>query len=105
MVVKVYISGTSPSTEVSSSHESTTAFQLISFQIKSQQQRAQLVLDSAQVRYEAIDITDPGHEEDKEMIKQKCKHRNDRPPRTPQFFNDDTYCGVSRAVDTAHLTP
>lgn len=52
-------------------------------------------MDSLRVDYESIDITDPGHEEDKDMIKEKCKHRNDQLPKTPQFFNDDTYCGVS----------
>lgn len=64
-------------------------------QIRSYQQRSQFILDSLRVDYESVDITDVGNEEIKNIIKEKCKHRNDQPPKTPQFFNDDIYCGVT----------
>lgn len=63
-------------------------------QVRSYQQRSQFILDSLRVDYESIDVTDPAHEDAKGMIKEKCKHRNGQPPKTPQFFNDDVYCGV-----------
>jgi len=76
MVIKVYYSGISSSPE-----------------IRSYQQRAQFILDSLRVDYDSVDVTDPFNEDAKDMIKEKCKHRNDQPPKTPQFFNDDVYCG------------
>ncbi|KAI1294936.1 SH3 domain-binding glutamic acid-rich -like protein [Halotydeus destructor] len=76
MVIKVFIAGISSSKEV-----------------KKHQQRALFVLDSLRVEYQGIDICDAGHDEDKEMIKEVCKRRKDAPPLTPQFFNDDEYCG------------
>ncbi|CAG2123409.1 unnamed protein product, partial [Medioppia subpectinata] len=52
MVVKVLISGISASKE-----------------IKKYQQRAQMLLDSLKIAYQAIDITEPGHEDEKELMK------------------------------------
>jgi hypothetical protein len=47
------------------------------------------------VKYETIDITEPGHEEEKELMKNVCKKRNNNTiALPPQFFNDDQYCGV-----------
>jgi glutaredoxin len=77
MVIKVFISGISASKEV-----------------KKRQQRAQMLLDSLRVKYETIDITEPGHEEEKELMKNVCKKRNNNTiALPPQFFNDDQYCG------------
>lgn len=67
---------------------------IFKIKIRSYQQRSQFILDSLRVEYDSVDITDVGNEELKDMIKEKCKHRNGQPPKTPQFFNDEIYCGV-----------
>lgn len=68
-------------------------------QIKKRQQRAAMILDSLKVNYETIDITEPGHDEDKELIRERCKKREGQTiPMTPQFFNEDDYCGVYSAT-------
>ncbi|GAB6032847.1 hypothetical protein CHUAL_012049 [Chamberlinius hualienensis] len=87
MVVKVYISGISASKEV-----------------KKRQQRALLILDSAKVDYDPIDITEPGREDEREQVQPKWKTRNGNlNPLPPQFFNNDDYLGdyddFSTAVD------
>lgn len=67
------------------------------FQVKKRQQRALLILDSAHVPYEQVDITEPGREEERNKIFQHCKSKSDAEdyvPLPPQFFNDDVYCGV-----------
>lgn len=65
-------------------------------QIKKRQQRAQMILDSLEVKYQTIDVTEPGHEIEKEHLQNVCKKRNSQTiALPPQFFNDDTYCGVS----------
>ncbi|RWS14964.1 SH3 domain-binding glutamic acid-rich protein-like isoform X1 [Dinothrombium tinctorium] len=84
MVIKVYISGISANKEV-----------------KGRQQRALLLLDTLRVDYEKIDITEPGHEQDKEMLKEVCTKRNDSIPLPPQFFNEDDYCGDWFDFETA----
>jgi glutaredoxin len=67
----------------------------IYLKVKKRQQRAQMLLDSLRVKYETIDITEPGHEEEKELMKNVCKKRNNNTiALPPQFFNDDQYCGV-----------
>ena len=95
MVVKVYISGISASKEVSIAHESFFGLMATNQKVKKQQQRALLVLDSLRLDYEAIDVTEPGMEEERERIKEVCKKRNGNVPLPPQFFNGDEYCGVS----------
>jgi len=85
MVVKVLISGISASKE-----------------IKKYQQRAQMLLDSLRIAYEAIDITEPGHEVEKELMRNVCKKRNNNTiAHPPQFFNDDRYCGDYEDFSTA----
>lgn len=56
-----------------------------------------MILDSKSIRYESIDITEPGREKDKETMQQKAKTREvlGKHPLPPQIFNDDEYCGVS----------
>jgi hypothetical protein len=47
------------------------------------------------VDYKAIDITEPGNEEERDYFKENCKKRDPEPiPHPPQFFNDNKYCGV-----------
>jgi len=62
-----------------------------------------MILDSLKVNYETIDITEPGHDQEKEMIKEQCKKREGQTiPLTPQFFNEDDYCGDYEDFDAAN---
>lgn len=64
-------------------------------QVKKRQQRALFILDSLKIDYEAIDITEPGNQEANERFRECKKVGSDKLPLPPQFFNGDTYCGVS----------
>lgn len=69
---------------------------LFLLQVKKRQQESLLILDTIKIDYKVIDITEPGHEEERDMMKEICKKRNSDPlPLSPQFFNNDDYCGVS----------
>lgn len=60
-----------------------------------------MILDSLEIKYETIDVTEPGHEKEREHLQAVCTKRNSQPyALPPQFFNDDTYCGVSFLHDT-----
>lgn len=71
------------------------------FQVKKRQQRVLMILDSKHVKYDVIDITEPGREADKDFMQNNAKSNggtvsdpNPRSPLPPQMFNDDEYCGV-----------
>lgn len=82
MVVRVFISQISASKEV-----------------KKRQQRAQMILDSLDIKYEIIDVTEPGHEKERDQMREVCKKRDSQTVALPpQFFNDDVYCGVSKEI-------
>lgn len=92
MVVKVYISGISGNKEV-----------------KKRQQRVLLILDSKNIKYEVIDIAEPGSEEQKDFMQNKStsfggtiSDPNPRHPLPPQIFNDDVYCGDYDQFDMAN---
>lgn len=86
MVVRIYIS------QVSASKE-----------IKKRQQRAQMILDSLEIKYEAVDVTEPAHENKRDQMQAVCKKRNSQTsPSPPQFFNDDVYCGDYEDFDLAN---
>lgn len=54
-----------------------------------------MILDSLKVRYETVDLSEPGHDDEKEHMKSVCKKRGDQQQaHPPQFFNEDVYCGV-----------
>ncbi|VEN37377.1 unnamed protein product, partial [Callosobruchus maculatus] len=83
MVIKVYISGISGNKEV-----------------KKRQQRVIMILDSKNIKYEVIDIAEPGAEEAKDFMQNNSTalgatigDPNPRHPLPPQIFNDDAYCG------------
>nr|CAI5818489.1 unnamed protein product [Callosobruchus analis]CAI5858591.1 unnamed protein product [Callosobruchus analis] len=87
MVIKVYISGISGNKEV-----------------KKRQQRVIMILDSKNIKYEIIDIAEPGAEEAKDFMQNNSTalgatigDPNPRHPLPPQIFSDDVYCGVSRS--------
>lgn len=55
-----------------------------------------MILDSLEIKYEIIDVTEPGHEKERDNMQLVCRKRNSSTVSLPpQFFNDDTYCGVS----------
>lgn len=92
MVVKVYISGISGNKEV-----------------KKRQQRVLLILDSKNIKYELIDIAEPGNDEHKEFMQNNSKSSGGtvsdpepRHPLPPQIFNDDEYCGDYDQFDLAN---
>ncbi|CAH4020315.1 SH3 domain-binding glutamic acid-rich protein homolog [Pieris brassicae] len=92
MVVKVYISGISGNKEV-----------------KKRQQRVLMILDSKNIKYEVIDITEPGKEDDKDFMQNNAKCNggtvsdpNPRSPLPPQVFNDEEYCGDYDQFDMAN---
>ncbi|KAG5886088.1 hypothetical protein JTB14_031689 [Gonioctena quinquepunctata] len=92
MVIKVYISGISGNKEV-----------------KKRQQRVLLILDSKNVKYEVIDIAEPGAEEAKDFIQNNSTglgstigDPNPRHPLPPQIFNGDVYCGDYDMFDMAN---
>lgn len=69
--------------------------------MKKRQQRVLMILDSKHVKYDVIDITEPGREADKDFMQNNAKSNggtvsdpNPRSPLPPQVFNDEEYCGV-----------
>lgn len=85
MVVKIYISGISGNKEV-----------------KKRQQRVLMILDSKNVEYETIDITEPGKEMEKEFMQSNSIARDSKYPLPPQIFNEDEYCGDYEDFDLAN---
>lgn len=69
--------------------------------MKKKQQRVQMILDSKQIVYETIDITEPGREKEKEFMQQNGKVRENlgKYPLPPQIFNDEDFCGVSTEIN------
>ena len=92
MALKVYVSGMSGNKEV-----------------KKRQQRVLMILDSKNIKYETIDITEPGKESEKEFMQTKSTSNgatvSDPEPRhalPPQIFNEEEYCGDYDAFDLAN---
>lgn len=61
-----------------------------------------MILDSKNITYEVIDITEPGKESEKEFMQENSKSKgatiSDQEPRhalPPQIFCDTEYCGKS----------
>lgn len=59
-----------------------------------------MILDSKNISYEVIDITEPGKEAEKEFMQEKSTNKgatiSDQDPRhalPPQIFADTEYCG------------
>lgn len=63
--------------------------------MKKRQQRVLMILDSKNVEYETIDITEPGKEMEKEFMQSNGIARDSKYPLPPQIFNEDEYCGVN----------
>lgn len=68
-----------------------------------------MILDSKSIKYEIVDITEPGKEPVKEMMQEKSISKggtvSDPTPRhalPPQLFFDDDYCGDYDQFDLAN---
>ncbi|XP_066979582.1 SH3 domain-binding glutamic acid-rich protein homolog isoform X1 [Macrobrachium rosenbergii] len=86
MVIKVYVSTISFSQEV-----------------KKNQQRALMILESKNIPFVTIDITDPGQEDSKDYMNENARPKgNNKVPMTPQIFNDADYCGDFDDLDMAN---
>ncbi|GLG93435.1 SH3 domain-binding glutamic acid-rich protein homolog [Gryllus bimaculatus] len=85
MVVKVYISGISGNKEV-----------------KKHQQRVMMILDSKNIEYVVVDITEPGKESDKEFMQKNSNAKDSKYPLPPQMFNEEEYCGDYEDFDLAN---
>uniref|UniRef100_W8B1U5 SH3 domain-binding glutamic acid-rich protein n=1 Tax=Ceratitis capitata TaxID=7213 RepID=W8B1U5_CERCA len=92
MVLKVYVSGMSGNKEV-----------------KKRQQRVLMILDSKNIKYDIVDITEPGKESEKELMQTKSTSNgatvsdpDPRHPLPPQIFNEVEYCGDYDAFDLAN---
>ena len=56
-----------------------------------------MILESKNIPYTAIDITDPGNEESKDYMVETAQPKEGcKIPVTPQLFNEADYCGVSK---------
>ncbi|OXU17323.1 SH3 domain-binding glutamic acid-rich protein homolog [Nasonia vitripennis] len=85
MVIKIYVSGISGNKEV-----------------KKRQQRVLMILESKNVTYEVIDITEPGKEAEKEYMQLNSVAKDSKYPLPPQIFNDEDYCGDYEDFDEAN---
>lgn len=92
MVIKVYVSGLSGNKEV-----------------KKRQQRVLMILESKNIKYECVDITEPGKETEREFMQTNSTSngatigdQNPRHPLPPQIFSDEIYCGDYEAFDLAN---
>ncbi|XP_034188298.1 SH3 domain-binding glutamic acid-rich protein homolog isoform X2 [Osmia lignaria lignaria] len=61
-----------------------------------------MILDSKNVEYETIDITEPGKEMEKEFMQSNSIARESKYPLPPQIFNEDEYCGDYEDFDLAN---
>lgn len=59
-----------------------------------------MILDSKNIKYEVLDISEPGKEEDKDFMHANstsngatASDQSPRHPLPPQLFNDAEYCG------------
>ncbi|KAK5646010.1 hypothetical protein RI129_004474 [Pyrocoelia pectoralis] len=77
--------------------------------VKKRQQRVLMILDSKNIKYDVVDIAEPGNEDAKEFMQSNAKSfgatigdANPRSPLPPQIFNDEDYCGDYDQFDTAN---
>lgn len=70
-----------------------------------------MILDSKNIKYETIDITEPGKEAEKDFMQTNSTSngatvgdQNPRHPLPPQIFHEDEYCGDYDAFDLANET-
>ncbi|XP_076383758.1 SH3 domain-binding glutamic acid-rich protein homolog isoform X2 [Megalopta genalis] len=61
-----------------------------------------MILDSKNVEYETIDITEPGKEMEKEFMQSNSIARDSKYPLPPQIFHEEEYCGDYEDFDLAN---
>lgn len=68
-----------------------------------------MILDSKNIKYDTVDITEPGKESEKELMQTKSTSNgatvsdpDPRHPLPPQIFNQEEYCGDYDAFDLAN---
>lgn len=61
-----------------------------------------MILDSKNISYEVVDITEPGRESDKEFMQQNSNAKESKYPLPPQIFNEEDYCGDYEEFDLAN---
>ncbi|XP_068243271.1 SH3 domain-binding glutamic acid-rich protein homolog isoform X1 [Palaemon carinicauda] len=62
-----------------------------------------MILESKNIPFVTIDITDPGQEDSKDYMNENAKPKgNNKIPMTPQIFNDADYCGDFDDMDMAN---
>lgn len=61
-----------------------------------------MILDSKGIKYEPIDITEPGRELDKQFMQDNAKAKDSKHPLPPQIFNEEDYCGDYDGFDLAN---
>jgi SH3 domain-binding glutamic acid-rich protein len=83
----------------------------IFFKVKKRQQSVLMILDSKNIKYTTIDITEPGKEPEKEFMQANSTSKggsvsdpNPRHALPPQLFNDQVYCGDFDDFDMANET-
>jgi glutaredoxin len=53
-----------------------------------------MILESKNVEYQVIDITEPGKEAEKEFMQLNGVAKDSKYPLPPQIFSEEDYCGV-----------
>ncbi|XKL64753.1 hypothetical protein PGB90_004839 [Kerria lacca] len=61
-----------------------------------------MILESKNIKYNIIDIAEPGKENEKEFMQENSKVRDSKYPLPPQIFNDNYYCGDYEEFDMAN---
>lgn len=61
-----------------------------------------MILESKNVEYEVIDITEPGKEAEKEFMQLNSIAKDSKYPLPPQIFSDEDYCGDYEDFDEAN---
>jgi len=70
---------------------------------KKNQQRCLMILESKNIPFVTIDITDPSQDEAREYMTENAQPKGDnKVPATPQIFNEATYCGDFEDLDSAN---
>ena len=66
-------------------------------QIKLQQGHIERILEMKGIKYESIDIMDPGYSDERTFMRTTLMlpEADDNVPLPPQIFNEKHYCGVS----------
>ncbi|CAL4135265.1 unnamed protein product, partial [Meganyctiphanes norvegica] len=70
---------------------------------KKNQQRCLMILESKNIPFQTIDITDPSQDEARIYMTENAQPKGDnKVPATPQIFNEATYCGDFEDLDSAN---